>query len=214
MPSQEWLETIPAIAVYIVVGLIIGLESMGIPLPGEVTLISAALLAATHPEHISWIGVAIGASSGAILGDSLGYFIGRRYGRRLLTWAGRKYPKHFGPEHVEGAERLLTKWGMLAIFVGRFIALLRILAGPIAGMLHMHYPRFLIANAAGGIVWAGGTAFVIYKLGEVAEKWLGKFSWIGLIAAVLIGLITAAVFRRKAAKHKREEEPETVRTPE
>ncbi len=106
----------------------------------------------------------------------------------------------FGPHHVATAERSFQKWGMWAVFVGRFIALLRIFAGPLAGVLKMPYWKFLIANVLGGIVWAGGTVAVIYSVGKVAEEWLKKFSWLGLVAALLFGLGSFVVMRIKAKK--------------
>jgi membrane protein DedA with SNARE-associated domain len=118
----------------------------------------------------------------------------------LFVWAGRKMPRHFGPSHVAAAERLFARWGMLAVFFGRFIALLRIFAGPLAGALHMHYPRFLIANVLGGICWAAGTTFAVYFLGIVAERWLQRFSWIGLVVAVIAGLTIGAVVKRRTAR--------------
>jgi membrane protein DedA with SNARE-associated domain len=96
---------------------------------------------------------------------------------------------------------------MWAVFFGRFIALLRIFAGPLAGALKMPYPRFLFANASGGICWAAGTTAVIYYLGMVAEKWLQRFSWIGLLAAVLIGLGTAMLVKRRASRRHPAAEP-------
>ncbi|GHG49286.1 membrane protein [Streptomyces griseocarneus] len=196
---QEWLETVPAIAVYLLVGGVIGLESLGIPLPGEIVLVSATLLAATQ-DHINPYVLGACAIAGAIVGDSIGYLIGRKGGKPLLEWLGRKFPKHFGPHHVATAERSFQKWGMWAVFVGRFIALLRIFAGPLAGVLKMPYWKFLIANVLGGIVWAGGTVAVIYSVGKVAEEWLKKFSWLGLVAAVLFGLGSFVVMRIKAKK--------------
>ncbi|MEV5241755.1 DedA family protein [Streptomyces cinnamoneus] len=199
MHIQEWLETVPAIAVYLLVGGVIGLESLGIPLPGEIVLVSATLLAATQ-DHINPYILGACAVAGAIIGDSIGYLIGRKGGKPLLAWLGRKFPKHFGPHHVATAERSFQKWGMWAVFVGRFIALLRIFAGPLAGVLKMPYWKFLIANVLGGIVWAGGTVAVIYSVGKVAEEWLKKFSWLGLLAAVLFGLGSFVVMRIKAKK--------------
>ncbi|MBZ6477498.1 DedA family protein [Streptomyces griseocarneus] len=199
MHIQEWLETVPAIAVYLLVGGVIGLESLGIPLPGEIVLVSATLLAATQ-DHINPYVLGACAIAGAIVGDSIGYLIGRKGGKPLLEWLGRKFPKHFGPHHVATAERSFQKWGMWAVFVGRFIALLRIFAGPLAGVLKMPYWKFLIANVLGGIVWAGGTVAVIYSVGKVAEEWLKKFSWLGLVAAVLFGLGSFVVMRIKAKK--------------
>src|SRR5262245_32484381 len=150
------LNSIPPLSVYLIVGVVIGTESLGIPLPGEIVLVSAALLASQHDAlNPLWIGIC--ASIGAIVGDSIGYVIGRKGGRRLFAWAGRKFPKHPGPAQIESARGMFQRRGVWAVFFGRFIALLRILAGPLAGSLHMNYGKFLAANALGGIAWAGGT---------------------------------------------------------
>ncbi|MFD3659050.1 DedA family protein [Streptomyces sp. NPDC058659] len=213
MHVQEWLETIPAVAIYALVGVVIGLESLGIPLPGEIVLVSSALLASQHGDINPWVlgGCAI---AGAIIGDSIGYAIGRRGGRPLLAWLGNKFPKHFSEANVALAERSFQKWGMWAVFFGRFIALLRIFAGPLAGVLHMPYWKFLIANVFGGILWAGGTTAVIYSVGIVAEAWLKRFSWLGLVLAVLIGVASMLIIKNRAKKAAAERqdvvEPEPV----
>ncbi|MGW2049732.1 DedA family protein [Streptomyces sp. NPDC001858] len=203
MHVQEWLDTVPAVAVYAVVGLVIGFESLGIPLPGEIILVSAALLSSRH-TGIDPVVLGACATAGAVIGDSIGYAIGRRGGRPLLAWLGQKFPKHFSEGHIATAERSFEKWGMWAVFFGRFIALLRIFAGPLAGVLHMPYWKFLIANVLGGIVWAGGTTAVIYYVGVVAEAWLKRFSWLGLVLAVLIGVASFLVVKRKAKKAQTE----------
>ncbi|MFI9601078.1 DedA family protein [Streptomyces sp. NPDC004069] len=218
MHVQEWLDTVPAAAVYAVVGLVIGLESLGIPLPGEIVLVSAALLSSQH-AGINPVVLGVCATAGAVIGDSIGYAIGRKGGRPLLAWLGKKFPSHFSEGHIATAERSFEKWGMWAVFFGRFVALLRIFAGPLAGVLHMPYWKFLIANLLGGICWAGGTTAVIYYVGVVAESWLSKFSWLGLVAAVLIGLVSMLVLKRKAKKaqesaRRETEEPEPVRAGE
>ncbi|MEU7067012.1 DedA family protein [Streptomyces sp. NPDC053429] len=215
MHIQEWLETIPAVSVYLLVGLVIGLESLGVPLPGEIILVSAALLA-SQQGHIDPVVLGLCAIAGAIVGDSIGYAIGRRGGKPLLERLGRRFPKHFGPQHVALAERSFEKWGMWAVFFGRFVALLRIFAGPLAGVLRMPYWKFLIANVLGGILWAGGTTAVIYTVGIVAEPWLKRFSWLALVAALLIGLAVTLVLRvrmRKAAAAAREAENEPAAAP-
>jgi membrane protein DedA with SNARE-associated domain len=191
----EWLGALPPILVYLAVGVIIGVESMGIPLPGEVVLVSASLMA-TKGFLSPW-GVAIAASFGAIVGDSIGYVIGRHGGRPLLIRLGKRFPKHLGAPQLAKAEQIFQRWGVWAVFFGRFVALLRILAGPLAGALHMPYLRFLVANAAGGIVWAFGTTWAIYFVGSVAEKWLKGFSWIALVAVLLLGLGTTWYLKRK-----------------
>uniref|UniRef100_A0AAU2VHB3 DedA family protein n=1 Tax=Streptomyces sp. NBC_00003 TaxID=2903608 RepID=A0AAU2VHB3_9ACTN len=205
MHIQEWLENIPAVSVYLLVALVIGLESLGIPLPGEIVLVSSALLA-SQQGHINPVVLGACATAGAVIGDSIGYAIGRKGGRPLLAWLGRKFPKHFSEGHVAMAERSFQKWGMWAVFFGRFIALLRIFAGPLAGVLHMPYWKFLIANVLGGICWAGGTTAVIYYLGIVAESWLKNFSYLGLVAALLIGVVSMLVVKNRAKKSMAEAE--------
>jgi membrane protein DedA with SNARE-associated domain len=206
---QEWLETVPAVSIYALVALVIGLESLGIPLPGEIILVSAALLASQHGD-INPVVLGVCATAGAIVGDSIGYAIGRKGGRPMLAWLGAKFPRHFSEGHVATAERSFEKWGMWAVFFGRFIALLRIFAGPLAGVLHMPYWKFLIANVLGGALWAGGTTAVIYYVGVVAESWLKRFSWLGLVLALLIGLVSMLVVKRKAKKMTAEPEPVPV----
>lgn len=200
MNVDALLQTIPPFAVYLVVGLVIGLESLGVPLPGEIALVSAALLASHHTLDISPIGVGAAATIGAIVGDSIGYTIGRRFGMTLFERLGRRFPNHFGPGHVALAKQFFTRWGMWAVFFGRFIALLRIFAGPLAGALKMPYSHFLAANASGGLIWAGGTTAIVYYLGLAAEKWLSRFSWIGLVLAVVIGVIVTLVMKDRTSK--------------
>ncbi|MFF5363119.1 DedA family protein [Streptomyces scabiei] len=199
MHVQEWLETVPPLAVYLLVGLVIGLESLGIPLPGEIILVSSALLASQHGDIDPFV-LGACATAGAIIGDSIGYAIGRKGGRPLLAKLNRRFPKHFSEGNIAVAERSFDRWGMWAVFFGRFIALLRIFAGPLAGVLQMPYWRFLVANVLGGILWAGGTTAVIYYVGVVAEAWLKRFSWLGLVLAVLIGVTSMLVIKRKAKK--------------
>ncbi|NSC20398.1 DedA family protein [Streptomyces albus subsp. chlorinus] len=213
MHIQEWLESVPAVSVYLLVGVVIGLESLGIPLPGEIVLVSSALLA-SQQGHIDPVVLGVSATAGAIIGDSIGYAIGRKGGKPLLEWLGRKFPKHFGPGHVATAERSFQRWGMWAVFFGRFIALLRIFAGPLAGVLKMPYWKFLTANVLGGAVWAGGTTAVIYYVGIVAEAWLKRFSWLGLVVAVLVGVASMVVVKRRAAKATAEPEAAEAAEPE
>lgn len=205
MHIDDWLQTIPPLLVYLMVGGVIGLESLGIPLPGEIVLVSAALLASRHIGiDPLWVGIC--GSAGAIIGDSIGYAIGRAGGKRIFAWAGRKFPKHFGPEHIANAERVFQKRGVWAVFFGRFVAFLRILCGPLAGSLHMRYPRFLVANAAGGITWAGGTTAAVYYLGIVAEMWLSRFSYVALGLAVVAGVAISVVVQKRMTRRAQDDE--------
>src|SRR5215468_5419916 len=115
---QHWLAALPPVLIYLVVGGVIGVESLGIPLPGEIALVSAALLTATGVTDVWW--VAASASAGAIIGDSIGYAIGHRGGRPLLERLGKRFPAHLGPAQLARAEATFQKWGVWAIFFGRF----------------------------------------------------------------------------------------------
>jgi len=211
---SEWLQGFPPLVIYLLVGCIVGLESMGIPLPGEITLVSASLL--TVKGIGSPWGVATAAALGAIIGDSIGYAVGMRGGRPLLARLGRRFPKHLGPKQMERAEHMFARWGVWAVFFGRFIALLRILAGPMAGALRVPYRKFLIANASGGLVWAFGTVWAIYWIGEAAEQYLKRFQWAALAVVLLAGVITTWWFKHRAKKalrvqeqeHEQEQQPE------
>lgn len=200
MSVEALLASIPPIAVYLTVGIVIGLESLGIPLPGEIALVSAALLSTRENLDVSPLWVGIAATTGAIIGDTIGYTIGRRFGMSLFERLGRRFPQHFGPGHVALAKQLFSRWGVWAVFFGRFIALLRILAGPLAGALRMRYRYFLAANAAGAVCWAGGTTAVVYFLGLAAEKWLSRFSWVALVLAVIIGIGMTKLLKERTGR--------------
>src|SRR5262249_17934260 len=172
MNVEALLHSIPPLAVYLVVGGVVGIESLGVPLPGEIILVSAALMSSHHDLAVNPIGVGVAAVIGAVVGDSIGYTIGRRFGMPLFDKLGQKFPKHLGRGPVALAERLFNRWGVRAVFFGRFIALLRIFAGPLAGALKMPYARFLAANVSGGICWAGGTTALVYYAGIAAERWM------------------------------------------
>jgi membrane protein DedA with SNARE-associated domain len=211
MTVASLLQSIPPVAVYVIVGAVIGVESLGIPLPGEIVLVSAALMSSHHELAVNPVGVGTAAVIGAVVGDSIGYTIGRRFGMPLFDRLGRRFPKHFGPGHVLLAERLFERWGARAVFFGRFIALLRIFAGPLAGALKMRYPRFLAANVSGAVCWAGGTTALVYYAGVAAERWLSRFSWIALVVAVVGGIIAALLLRERTARAVAELEAEHER---
>lgn len=191
------LISVSPVVVYVLVALVIGLESMGIPLPGEVILVSAALLSARQELDVSPVWVALAGSVGAVMGDNIGYLAGRHWGDRMFTVLGRRFPRHAGPDQLAYAEHVFTRYGVWAVFFGRFVALLRIFAGPLAGALRMPYPRFLGANALGGIIWACGTTTAIYAVGVRAEVWLKDSAWIGLALAVAAFVALSTIFRRR-----------------
>ncbi len=182
MHINQWLETVPPLVVYLLVAGFILVEALGVPFPGEIVLISAALLASEHTIALNPVWIAVAAAAGAIPGNSIGYMIGRRWGRPLFDWLGRKVP--------------------------------RIFAGPLAGALEMRYPRFLVANVAGGICWAGGLTAAIYYLGEVANTWFSRFSYVALILVVVASLVIGLVIKRRTAKAAERHHAELLRQQE
>jgi membrane protein DedA with SNARE-associated domain len=179
---------------YLAVLVIVGLESTGVPLPGETTLVAAALYAgATHNLNI--VGVVIAAALGAILGDNLGYLIGHWGGYRLLIRYGRYI--RLSEKRIKIARYLFLRYGGEVVFFGRFTAILRTYAAFLAGTTRMPWRRFLLFNAAGGIAWAtiyGGGA---YLLGRQIERLSGPFEIVFVAAAVIAVVVGAVIIRRQ-----------------
>jgi len=179
---------------YLAVLVIVGLESTGVPLPGETTLVAAALYAgATHNLNI--VGVVIAAAVGAILGDNLGYLIGHWGGYRLLIRYGRYI--RLSEKRIKIARYLFLRYGGEVVFFGRFTAILRAYAAFLAGTTRMPWRRFLFFNVAGGIAWAtiyGGGA---YLLGRQIERLSGPFEIVFAAAAVIAVVVGALIIRRQ-----------------
>jgi membrane protein DedA with SNARE-associated domain len=149
---------------YWVVALIVGLESMGLPLPGETILVLAAIYAATEPSFNVGVVIAV-AAFGAIVGDNAGYWLGLRYGYALLL----RYGERIGmfEARIKLGQYLFLKHGAKVVFLGRFVALLRMLAAFLAGVNRMPWRTFLIANASGGIIWAAVFGIGGYFFGKL-----------------------------------------------
>ena len=189
---------------YAVVALIVGLESMGLPVPGETTLVTAAIYAGTtHRLSITFIVVA--AIVGAIAGDNIGYAIGRRFGYRLLLRYGPRL--RMNVPRIKLGQFLFDRHGGKVVFFGRFIAVLRTLAAVLAGANVMPWRRFLFFNVAGGIVWSAGYGIAAYVLGEQIERVRGPLAVVGLIA----GGIAAAGFFWFVRRHEGALEAEAER---
>lgn len=187
MDLNALLHAFPGVAVYAVIALVVGVESIGIPVPGETMLIAATLASRSSAADFSPVGIFAAAAAGAIIGDSIGYWVGRELGPRLFAWMTRRFPGHVTPAHIGWAGDLMGRYGMRTVFGGRFVALLRMLAGPLAGSTGMHYPSFLFANATGGIAWAGTMVAAMWYAGAAAEQYLTGFGW------VVLGLVVAGI---------------------
>ncbi|AHY48179.1 putative membrane-associated protein (plasmid) [Rubrobacter radiotolerans] len=181
---------------------IVGLESAGLPLPGETTLIAASYLAATG--HLSLPLVVGSAALGAIVGDSLGYAVGRKGGRRFLE----RHGKWLGvtPEKLAEADRYFARHGAKTVFFGRFVALLRILAGPLAGASKMPYHRFLAANVAGALTWASSMGTLAFFFGKPVAAFLGSIGVWALVFLAVFVLARLAVRRWMRDRERRRAE--------
>ena len=189
--SLQWFADLYATHGYWVLFLGIMLENSGIPLPGETALLAAAFLsspAAGSRLHL-W-SVMIVAAVAAIIGDNLGYWVGRHWARKRIN-LGKRF-LFLTPARVLRAERYFDKYGAATVFFGRFVALLRIVAGPAAGVAGMAWWRFFLANAAGAIVWSVAISLIGYYAGgawEALHRWLGNAAWViaGLVVLVAVG---------------------------
>jgi membrane protein DedA with SNARE-associated domain len=158
-----WLESYG----YLVVFLLVMIESIGVPVPGETALVGAALYAgSTHKLEIWWI-VAV-AIAGAVVGDNIGFAIGRFGGAKLLLRYGHKI--HLHEARLKIGIWLFRRHGGKVVFWGRFVSILRTWAAFLAGANHMEWRRFLFYNAAGGTVWAALYAVAYYEFGGALRK--------------------------------------------
>jgi membrane protein DedA with SNARE-associated domain len=166
------------------------LESLGLPFPGEAVLLAAALVAG-HSGTTSVWAVVIAAAVGAIVGDNLGYVLGRTVGWRLLRRHG--HVVHIDEAKLKLGRYLFDRHGGKVVFVGRFVSVLRTYTAFLAGVEHLAWPRFLVANASGGVLWATAYGVGAYELGDVVERAGHVVGWalLGVVALAAVGVAVA-----------------------
>jgi membrane-associated protein len=179
------LLNVPANVGYPLLAMLIGAESAGALVPGETSLIVAAALAGQGRLSLPIV-IAVAAGA-AIVGDNIGYLIGRRGLRRLLDRPGRWAAGR--QRLIERGEAFFVRRGSAAVFFGRWLPGLRVVASWLAGANHMHWRRFLVWNALGGIAWASTVGTVAYLLGRSASGSLGAIGFVGLGIAVLVYIV-------------------------
>ena len=192
---------IPANVGYAAVFALIAVETMGIPVPAETALIAAALLA--HDHRMDVLTLTVIAATAAILGDNVGFAIGRRYGRKLFLINGPLL--NHRQKVLEHGEPFFARHGPKAVFLGRWVAGLRIASAWLAGMNRMNWPTFLFWNALGGIVWAASVTLSVYFLGAVAENAI-DIAGPAAAGAVVVLLAAFLIYRRR----RRAVEPRTT----
>jgi membrane protein DedA with SNARE-associated domain len=185
--SNSWGYLLPAV---------IGLESMGVPSPGETALVAAAVLASQGKLQI-WLVIVIGVAS-AIVGDNIGYLLGRRFGREVL-----EAPGPFRSRRVlliSAGDKFFDRHGGKAVLLARWVALVRVAAAWLAGINHMRFRHFFFWNALGGITWGTTFGLVGYYGGHAATKVLGE---IGIIGGVLLAVTIVAGLWMLRSREKR-----------
>ena len=177
----------------IVLGVVVGLECVGLPLPGETLLIAAGIIAGTT-QHLNILMVVISAALGAIVGQLGGYWIGWGIGFRLL----RRYGRYIwlNDRRMAYGRALFRKHGEKVVVVSRFVVLLRTLAGLLAGANHMAFGRFMIANIAGSVAWSALYGVGAYMLGHAAKDVAGPVA-IGFSALLLLALGGTVLYVRR-----------------
>lgn len=172
----------------------IAIENMGIPLPGETIVIVGGFLAGSGELNYWW--VLSSAIAGAVLGDNFGYWVGRVGGWQLLIKIGSIFRLR-EQQLIEAKERY-SKNAVQAVFFGRFITLLRIFAGPLAGITQMPYRQFLLCNLSGAAVWATTIVSIAFFLGKAVSleqivSWVAQFG-IATLLLVVIVLLTPIIW--------------------
>ncbi|MCW6035508.1 DedA family protein [Spirulina subsalsa FACHB-351] len=171
----------------------IALENTGIPLPGETITLVGGFLAGSGELNYWW--VLASAMGGAIVGDNFGYWIGKFGGWPLLKRLGRLF--RISEHQLEKAKAQFSQNAGRAVFFGRFVALLRIFAGPMAGIAQMPYPQFLLYNSGGAALWASVMVTLSFFIGRVVPltqmvSWVADFGivvLVGIVGWVIISLL-------------------------
>jgi membrane-associated protein len=176
---------------------VVGLESLGVPSPGETALILASVLASQGKLNIVLV-IVIGVSS-AIIGDNIGYFLGRKIGREVLEARGPLLKRR--KALIAAGDRFFNKHGGKAVFLARWVALVRVAAAWLAGINEMKFIHFFAWNALGGITWGTTVGLVGYFGGQAAADAIthyGVIAAIVLAVAVVLGLIVMKIRERRA----------------
>lgn len=178
---------------YLAVFAFVGIESIGIPFPGETALVTAAIYAGTTGQLS--IALIIAAAAGAIIGDNIGFGIGHWGGYKLLVRYGRYV--RLDQAKLKVGRYLFLKHGGKVVFFGRFVSILRTYAAFLAGTNRMKWWRFLVFNAGGGIVWATVFGLGAYYLGNGIER-LSKPVGIAFVVAAVIAVVAAFFLVRRS----------------
>ena len=201
------IHALPGPLVYVLVVLLVFGEAalfVGFVLPGETTVLVAGVVASQGNINIGILCVLVVVS--AVVGDSVGYAVGHHFGDRLLNL--RVLQRHRA--ELDSAIAGMQRRSPVYVFLGRFTAFLRAVMPGLAGMSKMHYRRFLIANALGGLVWGVAFSLLGYFGGSQLAK-IEKYSgWASIALVVLLVATVIGVHYARKMVRKRNQENGTV----
>ena len=191
---------------YLVVFVLVMVESLGIPVPGETVLIGAALYAgSTHKLEI-WLVIVVAAAA-AIIGDNIGFAIGRYGGAKLLLRHGSKI--HLDEKRLKLGIWVFRRHGGKVVFWGRFVSILRTYAAFLAGTNGMDWLRFLAFNAAGGITWATVFGIAYYEFGSTLKSLSTTIDIVLGVAGTVI-LVGFAIWTKRKESELQERAEEEI----
>jgi membrane protein DedA with SNARE-associated domain len=181
---------------------------VGFVLPGETAVLVAGAIASQG--HINVALLCVFVVIAAIIGDTVGYFVGSRYGDRLLALPIIRHRRGA----IDNALVGLKRRGPTYVFVGRFTAFLRAVMPGLAGMSKMHYWRFLMANAAGALVWGVSFTLLGYFAGSALARVEHYASRAGIVLLVIVVIFGVRHHRRTKARELAVEADWEARHPE
>jgi membrane-associated protein len=184
----DWLRAALLHHGYWAVAVALLLENAGIPVPGETVLLLASFLAYSQRElQIGWI-IVVGTVACA-LGDNLGFAIGHYGGRPILE----RYQNIFRirDETLARGERLFSHYGAVTIFFARFVFGMRIIAGPLAGVLRMPWRKFLLYNVLGAAAWVSLISAAGYLFGRHWQRLMHDLKVFDIVIAVVVAFVLA-----------------------
>ena len=190
---------------YAAILVVVLLGNAGFPAPEESVLVLGGYLAWQHRLDLLLV-ILVGVVSASI-GDNVGFWLGRRYGQRVVM----KLP--VPPARLDQAQRMMTRYGARAVFVARFVAGLRTVAGPLAGAGGLAPLRFFVANLLGAVCYVPWPVFAGFGIGYGLEGYveklrakLGLKEDLALFAAVL-AVTGACIVIRAWFRERRGERP-------
>jgi membrane protein DedA with SNARE-associated domain len=173
------------------------LENAGIPVPGETILLLSSFLAySQHELQLSWIIVV--AAAAAVLGDNLGFVLGYYGGRPLL----HRYQSVFRirTQNLAHGEALFARYGAVTVFFARFVFGMRIIAGPLAGVLRMPWRKFLVFNFLRAVLWVSAISSAGYFFGRHWGRLVRDVRRFDIAVVIVVLLIAFVVWWRNRSQ--------------